>query len=93
MSLPSPPPSRAHLRLAPLSADRARADGRLLLRVRALGAAVALALATVVAWLSMALALAPLLWRHGPAGRRLRAQAPREARVIPFQPRRTALPR
>jgi hypothetical protein len=43
--------------------------------------------------MSTALALAPLLWRRAPVGRRLRAQAPREARVIPFQPRRTALPR
>ena len=87
------PPSRAHLRLASVPAARARADGRLLLRVRALGAALLLALATVASWISTALALAPLLWRRGPAGRRLRAHAPREARVIPFQPRRTALPR
>ena len=90
----SPPPSsRAHLRLAPVPAGQARPDGRLLLRLRALGAALALALATVAAWISTALALAPLLWRRAPVGRRLRAQAPREARVIPFQPRRTALPR
>jgi hypothetical protein len=93
VSLSSPPPSRAHLRLASPAADRPSADGRLVLRVRAIGAALALVLATVAAWLSTALALAPLLCRRGPAGRRLRAQAPREARVIPFQPRRTALPR
>lgn len=93
MSLSSPPPSRVHLRLASLPAGGPRADGRLVLRVRAIGAALALVLATVAAWLSMVLALAPLLWRRAPAGRRLRAQAPREARVIPFQPRRSALPR
>jgi hypothetical protein len=61
--------------------------------MRALSAALALAFATVVAWLSTAVAMVPLLWRRGPTGRRLRAQAAREARVIPLQPRRTALPR
>jgi hypothetical protein len=91
--LPPAPPSRAHLRLASAPAARAASEGRLLHRLRALGAAVALAVATLAAWWSTALALAPVLWRRFPAGRRLRAQAPREARVIPFQPRRTALPR
>jgi hypothetical protein len=87
------PPSRAHLRLATVTAARAPADGPFLLRARALGAALLLALTTVLAWLSTALALAPLVWRRRPAGRRLHARPAREARVIPFQPRRTALPR
>jgi hypothetical protein len=88
-----PPPSRAHLRLATVAIGRPRADGRIALRVRALGAALSLALATLAAWISTALALAPVLWRRAPVGRRLRPQAPREARVIPFQARRSALPR
>lgn len=93
MPLSGPPQSRGHLRLAPTPAGRLRGDGPILLHLRAAAAALALALATMMAWLSAAVALVPVLWRRGPVGRRLRAQAPREARVIPFQPRRTALPR
>lgn len=93
MPLSGPQQSRAHLRLAPVSAARSRQDGQLWLRLRALGAALALAIATVAVWVSTALAFAPLLWRGRPVGRRLRAPAARDARVIPFQPRRTALPR
>jgi hypothetical protein len=48
---------------------------------------------TAVAWLSAALAMLPLVWRRAPLGRRLNRQPRRDARVIPFQPRRQALPR
>jgi hypothetical protein len=48
---------------------------------------------TLVAWFMAALALLPLLARRAPVGRRLRQRPPKEARIIPFQPRRRALPR
>jgi hypothetical protein len=48
---------------------------------------------TLLAWCGAALALAPLLVRRGPVGRRLRPRRAQEARIIPFQPRRRALPR
>jgi hypothetical protein len=91
--LPGPTQSRVHLRLAPAPAGRPRGDGRILLRARALAAAIVLAIATILAWVSTAVALVPVVWRRGPTGRRLRAETTRAARVIPFQPRRTALPR
>ncbi len=56
-------------------------------------AILAALLATLVAWFMAALALLPLLIRRAPAGRRLRKRPTREARIIPFQPRRRALPR
>lgn len=93
MPLSGQPPSRGHLRLASAPVGRLRGDGRSLLRLRSIAAALAIALATLAMWLTTAVALVPVLWRRDPVGRRLRAQAPREARVIPFQPRRTALPR
>jgi hypothetical protein len=96
--LSGPPAQRGHLRLAPPPAEPARPDARVLLYFRAAVASLALAFATVVAWTSGALALVPLLWRRSPVGGRLRPLHAREARVIPFQPRRAqpqqqALPR
>jgi hypothetical protein len=61
--------------------------------IRAAVAALSLILLTVVAWVCVALALAPLVLRRAPLGVRLRPLRPREARIIPFQPRRKALPR
>jgi hypothetical protein len=71
------------------------AESRALLVVRSAGSAVALALLTLLAVLSAALALVPLVWRRAPVGVRLRPLRPREARIIPFQrrPSRRALPR
>lgn len=86
------PFARSHLRLA--SAPVHRGPGRRLARHgRAWLAILAAFLGTLVAWLLAALALVPLLFRRAPVGRRLRQRPPREARVIPFQPRRRALPR
>jgi hypothetical protein len=65
----------------------------LLLLLRAFASSLLLAWLTAVAWLSAALALAPLVWRRAPLCRRVHPMPPREARVIPFQPRRQALPR
>jgi hypothetical protein len=48
--------------------------------------------ATFVAWLASAAALAPVLWRRAPLGRRVTPLRPREARILKFQPRQ-ALPR
>lgn len=92
----SPPAARGHLRLATLPAEPRRRDGRVLLLARAAAASLALLVVTLIAWTSGALALAPLLWRRTPLGGRLRPLQRREARVIPFEPRRRqqqALPR
>jgi hypothetical protein len=62
-----------------------------LLLARAAAAGVALIAVTLVAWASVALALAPLLWRRAPVRGRLRPLRAREARVIPLEPRRKAL--
>jgi hypothetical protein len=62
-----------------------------LLLARALTAGLALAAATLVAWLAIALALAPLLWRRAPVRGRLHPLRTREARVIRLEPRRKAL--
>jgi hypothetical protein len=62
------------------------------LLARAVAASLALLAATAVAWLVTAAALAPLLWRRAPLGRRVTPIRAREARVIKFQPRQ-ALPR
>jgi len=93
-----PPSTRGHLRLAPPPTAPARRDPRTLLLVRAAATTVALAIATLWAWLSTALALAPLLWRRAPIGGRLRPLRAPDARVIPFPQRRAqeqqqALPR
>jgi hypothetical protein len=84
-----PPASRGHLRLAVAVAPR-RVDSRAVLLLRVAAAAIAMLWLTAAAWLSAALALAPLVWRRAPLGRRLRPTPPREARVIPFQSRRQA---
>jgi hypothetical protein len=69
-----------------------------LLLARAAVAALALMFATLVAWASTAIALAPLLWRRAPLRGRLRPLRAPDARVIPFPQRRPqeqqqALPR
>jgi hypothetical protein len=84
---------RNHLRLVGTPIERSSADARPLLYARALATALALALFTWLSLLAAALALVPVAWRRGPLGVRLRPIRPREARVIPFQPRRQALPR
>lgn len=83
-----PSAQRGHLRLAPPPAEPAPADARVVLYLRAAAAWLALGVATAIAWMSGALALVPLLWRRTPVGGRLRPLHAREARVIPFQPRR-----
>ncbi len=95
MSHSGPPAERGHLRLAGPPVERRRvAESRALLLLQAAAAAAALVLFTFFAWMSAALALAPLAWRRAPVGVRLRPLRPREARVIPFQrPRQKALPR
>ncbi|MFT3916817.1 MAG: hypothetical protein QM704_22865 [Anaeromyxobacteraceae bacterium] len=85
--------SRVHLRLLPARPAARRPGARAWLVLRTLLALLALALATARSWLSLALALLPLAGRRGPQGRRLRPLATRRARVIPFQPPRTAVPR
>jgi hypothetical protein len=88
-----PQAARGHLRLATAAAGR-RPENRFALAVRALAVAFRVAWVTATAWMAAALALSPLLWRRSPLGRRIRPQVRREARVIPFQPRRQqALPR
>jgi hypothetical protein len=84
------PVVRGHLRLATAPVASQRRESRFLLFARATLAVLALAWYTAVAWAGVALALVPLLWRRAPLGRRLRPHPPREARVIPFQPRRQA---
>ncbi|HEX9051714.1 MAG TPA: hypothetical protein VF841_14380 [Anaeromyxobacter sp.] len=86
-----PPAARTHLRLATAPVDHRRRDSRALLLARALAAGLALLAGTLVAWLAIALALAPLLWRRAPVRSRLRPLHAREARVIRLEPRRKAL--
>lgn len=88
MPLPGHPVARGHLRLASVPAPH-RGDRRLALFVRLVLATALLAWRTAAAWLAVVIALVPLLWRRAPVGRRLRPPR-REARVIPFQPRRPA---
>lgn len=90
---PAAQPARRHLRLAPAPGPRGSPEGRLALLARTLVATVALVLVTARAWVAATLALFPLLWRRAPLGRRLTPLAKREARVIPFQRRRQAMPR
>jgi len=85
--------ARVHLRLAAAPAGGRRAESRIALSARALLVAISVTFLTVIAWVAAALALLPLAWHRAPLGRRLRPRPPREARVIPFQPRRQALPR
>ncbi len=86
-----PPAARGHLRLATVPVEKRRRESRVLLLVRAAAAALARLVATLFAWLSIALALAPLLWRRAPVRSRLRPLRTHEARVIPLEPRRKAL--
>jgi hypothetical protein len=89
--VPHPPPSnRGHLRLAPPPSTPAPRDARILLVVSAAAATVALVFRTLRAWLSTALALAPLLWRRAPVGGRLRPLRAADARIIPFPQQRRA---
>ncbi len=84
--------ARGHLRLA--SAPVTHGPGRRLARhLRAWLSILFAFFVALAAWSMAALALLPLLVRRAPVGRRLRQRPPREARVIPFQPRRRALPR
>jgi hypothetical protein len=86
--------ARGHLRIATAPATaRSRADNRLLLLLRALLVSARVALRSAAAWGAAAVALLPLAIRRAPLGRRRRPQPRREARVIPFQPRRQAMPR
>ncbi len=91
-----PTTARGHLRLAGSPAEETRPENRAMLLARAVAAVVVLAFLTVLAWASAAVALAPIMWRRAPLGCRLRPLRPREARIIPFQPRtarQSALPR
>ncbi len=92
MQHPVTPVARGHLRLASAPA-RHGMGRRMLAHVRAWMATLAALLASLAAWFMAALALLPILFRRAPAGRRLRQRPPRDARVIPFQPRRRAVPR
>lgn len=88
------PLARGHLRLAPAPPQEPRRSlGRVALVARGLAVAVVLGWLALVAFLSASVALLPLLWSGAPLGRRLRPPAAREARIIPFQARRQALPR
>lgn len=96
MPYPGPPAARGHLRLAGPPAERRRvAESRVVLRLRAAAAAVALFTLTLFASILATLALLPLTLRRAPVGVRLRPLHPREARVIPFERvrGREALPR
>lgn len=93
MPNPGPPLARPHLRLASAPSARPRPESRVALLARALAVTALAVWVTFAAWIAAALALAPLLVRRAPLGRRVRPAAQREARVIPFQPRRQALPR
>lgn len=89
----TPLAARGHLRLAPEPEEPRRTERRGVLVARALIASVVLVWLAVVAFAAASVALLPLLWRGAPLGRRLRPPAQREARIIPFQARRQALPR
>ena len=79
--------ARGHLRLA--SAPAVPGPGRRLARwLQAAVATLAVLWFTLQAWWAAVWSLLPLLTRTAPVGRRLRQRPPREARVIPFQPRR-----
>lgn len=93
MPYPGHPVVRGHLRLASTPAAPRRRDSRAFLLARAVVAVLVLTWYTAVAWAGVALALLPLVFRRAPLGRRLRPPPPREARVIPFQPHRQAVPR
>lgn len=87
--------ARGHLRIAaaPSSRTRSGTENRLALLLRALLISARVALRSAAAWGAAAVALLPLAVHRAPLGRRRRPQPRREARVIPFQPRRQAMPR
>lgn len=90
MRHPGTPFARGHLRLA--SAPGRHGPGRRLARrLRAWVAMLVALLATLLAWAAAALALLPVVLRRAPVGRRLHQRPAREARIIPFQPRRRAV--
>lgn len=64
-----------------------------MLAARGLAASAHLTWLALIACAAAVVALLPLLWRGAPLGRRLRPPVRREARIIPFQARRQALPR
>ncbi len=82
--------ARGHLRLA--SATAAPGPGRrLALQLRAFWATLVALWNTMLAGVASLLALLPLLLRSAPVGRKApQRRPPREARIIPFQPRRRA---
>ncbi len=82
--------TRGHLRLASAPVDHGPGE-RLGRHLRAWLAILCALVATLAAWFMAGLALLPLLARRAPVGRRLHQRPPREARVIPFQPRRRAV--
>ncbi len=88
MSPSGPPLARSQLRLATPPTESHRADRRAWLLLRAVIAWFAIAWRTGAAIIGAAFALAPLAWRRAPLGRRVHPVAARQARVIPFQPRR-----
>ena len=87
------PLARGRLRLAPAPETRRPIDSRGALLIRATLVSAVLLWLAMVASVAATIALQPLLWRGAPLGRRLRPPAPREARIIPFQAHRQALPR
>lgn len=94
MPHPGTPVVRGHLRLVP--DPPRRAAFRLAAMLRAPAAALATAWASAMAWRAAAFSGLPRAWRHFPARRRQPSPpqvSQQEARVIPFQPRREALPR
>jgi hypothetical protein len=89
---PGPPIARGHLRLASPASPPRRRDSRILLLLRAALSALALFAATLVAWIVTLAALAPVVWRRAPLGRRVTPIRAQEARIIQLRPRQ-ALPR
>jgi hypothetical protein len=79
---------RGHLRLAPPPGARPAVESRARLVLRAVLTTLVVLLRSVAARIGAALALAPVAWRRAPLGRRASPLASRQARVIPFQPRR-----
>jgi hypothetical protein len=90
---PGTPVARGHLRLAGAPVPRRPTQNRLVMSLRAVLCVLGVVWFTLAAWVAAAPALLPLAWRRAPVGHRLRPRPPQEARVIPFQPRRRAVPR
>jgi hypothetical protein len=79
---------RGHLRLAPPPGARPATESRARLVLRAVVSTLVVLLRSIAAQLGAVLALAPVAWRRAPLGRRASPLSTRQARVIPFQPRR-----